>query len=591
MILGIHFGHDSSVAITDNRGLVICALAEERISRIKNHDGLPKRALKKILENISPDKIVEIVIGTHLLIPRWRAFQYFADVIPFAQHKQGMGAFGVIRNPDPGYLHFLEKKFKKCTPKEIIELAILQLFPSLGHARFVWVQHHDSHLGCALGTPSANPSLVLSLDGHGDGESGVVSTFKNSEFNVLHRSNQLDSLGELYSAVTERYSFTKNKHEGKVTGLAAFGEYSKAVDVLLSYVEVQEGKIGIKRVRNLKDSLVNKSFKRLGIQNNSKLLLNEIVDLAESETSNYADLAFAVQRVLEHSVEEIVKYYVRKTEIAHVVAAGGVFANVKMNQRISELESVNSFNVFPNMGDGGISLGATWFHLNQKGKLASGPKYENMFLAPSSSKEDDSYFSSLRNDKRFYIVDLNTNNLSSEISDRIANGKVVGLFTGNMEFGPRALGNRSILVDPRNSAINHLVNRRLSRTEFMPFAPVVREEDFKMFFEKNEGQDIDPFRYMTMTCIVKSEVRSSIPAVVHIDGTARPQIVSKETNPLLHEILGEFGRKYGVPILVNTSFNAHEEPIVYTLRDSVKSLIGGAVDLIVYQTSLIFNQS
>jgi carbamoyltransferase len=371
------------------------------------------------------------------------------------------------------------------------------------------------------------------LDNAGDGESGAIGITKSGDFKSLWRIKSLDSLGAMYSAVTEKYNFRQGSHEGKITGLAALGAYSEAVEILSQHILVKDGNIKIIHSPKLKDIVIGKVASRFGLRLKTKMQLNQIIDLAESKTSNYPDLAFAVQEVLEKSVLELVHFWVQKTGISDIALSGGVFANVKLNQRISESEFARDVQIFPNMGDGGIAVGGIWSQLAKRGKLTSGELFKDMYLAPSNEILDSEEFTKIQNDPSLSIKTLSMEDLSCDVANSINEGAVIAFHSGQMEFGPRALGNRSLLIDPRRGDLVSIVNKRLKRTEFMPFAPIVLEDKFDEYFVKSNQQSITPFNYMTMTCEVKYHYRSKIPAVTHTDGTARPQTVNKKSNQIL----------------------------------------------------------
>lgn len=281
-----------------------------------------------------------------------------------------------------------------------------------------------------------------------------------------------------------------------------------------------------------------------------------------------------MQKVLEETMLEIIQFWVHKSEIRNVSLAGGVFANVKLNQRIAEIETIENVNIFPNMGDGGISVGGVWAYLSKKNQLSKEPLYQHMYLAPS---EDEDFEFSPQGLKIINFPDLATH--TKQIAQDICEGKLVAVHQGRMEFGPRALGNRSLILDARNRDIISHANKRLNRTDFMPFAPIVLKERFgDYFFTSN--RTLQPFNFMTMTCEVLASVQHEIPAVTHVDGTARPQIVSVESNPFLYRIMAEYQSLTGCGVLVNTSLNLHEEPINFTLNDSIRALKLGGIDVI-----------
>ena len=572
MIIGLNLAHDASVAITDSSGVVISALAEERISRKKNHIGVPRKAIAQLISCIDIEKIEKVIIGSHDLLARSNAEKLMLDLRNNPSNPEG-----TWKTPHPGATSKLKQDDR--APKKIIEDLLVELLPTnLRDIPIHWENHHDSHLGCALGNVVEKTSILLSLDGEGDGESGAVALTRNGKINSLSRIPQLDSLGNLYSAVTSRYNFTPGKHEGKITGLAAFGSHSKAVDILIEHVKIKNGIPEILFAKDFKSRLTSRVVSRLGLSLKSFRTLEQIVDLAEVNTENYSDLAFAVQMVLEKSVIEIVDYWVKQTGVSDISLAGGVFANVKLNQRISELGCVNDVKVFPNMGDGGIAFGGIWANLSRENKISKAPLYSSMYLAPENELFEE--LDSARNDAQLVIDNFDDSVLFNRIADDIAMNKMVAIHNGGMEFGPRALGNRSLLLDPRRAEILKTANERLKRTEFMPFAPIVLKDHFLKYFNISPTQSIQPFEYMAMTCDVNSALAGKIPAVVHIDNTARPQVITESSNSYTHKILVAFFELTGIPLLVNTSLNVHEEPINYVLQDSIKALKSGAIDVI-----------
>jgi carbamoyltransferase len=566
--LGINLSHDSSAAIVTGSGKIISAISEERLSRIKNHSGIPIRSINYLLESFN-NQITNIVIGSDSTIDTRKSKTKISQILNSPSSKEGdsypypIPAFNSIGAYPDARLAIQRTILEYCNKLE-------------KNTSFIWINHHDSHLGQALSVSPEIPSLLISLDGHGDGESGAVSFRNQDKITSLARFKDLDSLGELYGAVTNRYNFKANHHEGKITGLAAYGEYSRAVDVLQGYVSVINGEVSLKNLSGLRRQLLERVFpKRGGIFGTS---IRNIIEIAEAKTNNYADLAFAIQFVLEESVLEITNYWKDKTGAKGLSLAGGVFANVKLNQRIAEELNFDSVRIFPSMGDGGISVGSVWSYLSKERNLSDlEAAFDNMFLAPVVANENEILLASANS---IMYREISRSELPHEIATAVANSKLVGLHIGSMEFGPRALGNRSILIDPRFANINKVANDRLKRTEFMPFAPAILEEQATSWFNFDKIKDRFPFEYMTMTVSVLPEKRSLIPAVVHVDGTARPQIVKRNLTPLYWECIDEFRKITNIPVVINTSFNVHEEPINFSLSDSISALKRKSVDVI-----------
>jgi len=578
MFLGINLEHNSSLAITDFSGKLLLAIEEERLSRVKNHWGVPALALSK-LSNYPSYEIKEIIIGSTFNITAIDCERMLVALEDNPSMKRGIKQL-------PKYP---SAKYKINNPKLEIEKAILKILAQGQNIKFTWVKHHDSHLGCALGAADrSGDSLLISLDGQGDGESGAISTYNciTGNVNNLARFSSLDSLGLLYSAVTNKYNFTRSKHEGKITGLAAYGNYSTAVSILLNHIEINNGIIRLKYLKGFKGNVVRVLNLMTGGKIQLRNSIDSIIDLAETQTLNYADLAYAIQFTLEKAVLEIVNYWQKKLEISNVSLSGGVFANVKLNQKIAELTGINKVSIFPNMSDGGISAGSIWSALNSRGQLSNSSLYENMYLG-----FNEKYFyqpEKWGGSRKINSLKISNLDLVDKIVELLCSGMVVGVHQGRQEFGPRALGNRSILIDPRNKNVNSIVNKRLKRTEFMPFAPIVIQEDADKYFEIHNFDNLEPFRYMTMTCVVKKDFINFFPAVVHVDGTARPQFISIADNPLIYRILQRFKLKTGIGVLINTSFNVHEEPINDSLENSLEALTRNAVDYVVTENELFY---
>lgn len=573
MYLGLNISHDASAAILSDTGKLVSAISEERITRVKNHVGLPLQSIDSLL--LTDAKISRVVIGTYEQMNLHDALRFIANLEQNPSNPEGRW-----QEVFPG---FSKRKYMDMNPNLIIEDILLKVFEKKGldFPEVEWVKHHDAHLGCALGVAGHKKHLLVSLDGEGDGESGAIAISGHKEYRVLARISQLDSLGNLYTAVTKRYNFKPGHHEGKITGLAALGSYSAAVEVLFNHVQVKNGLPKIVRVNELKSKLLRHTIHRSGLRSSSASSLEQIVESAELQCTNYPDLAFAVQEVLEKSVLELIKFWVEFSGISDVALAGGVFANVKLNQKISELRQVESVKVFPNMGDGGLSVGGVWASMAKRNKEISKDPFKDMYLAPSTDKKDQKFLNTVVGNSALKIEFLDRQSWHQLCAKDVANGLLVAVHQGRMEFGPRALGNRTLLVDPRDSGAKNHVNARLKRTEFMPFAPVCTLERANDFFDL--PNELQPFMYMTMTCNVRKKWQDLLPAITHVDGTARPQLVTYESNLNLYKILKDFEKITGFPIMVNTSLNIHEEPINYSYEDTIRALLSDAIDIAYFE--------
>ena len=595
MLLGLNLSHDSSAALVDNFGVVLAAVSEERITRKKNQIAFPRLSIASIASVFDISQVSTVVVGSHsdFKFANMNGLHWIFEKEHFPKFDGMIDKFVW----PPGYAPLPQLDYQNdptgVSREAWVKGQIATELKALGiSAKIVFRNHHDAHVFSGIGSAEYEHGLAFSLDGEGDGESGLVKKFWSEDGVIktrdLARIPNTASLGYLYTAITNRYNFKPTFHEGKITGLASYGEGGKALDFLLSKVHVTNGvphfDIPSNRVLRLVHELIQRTTKR----SNLVYSLDNLADLAARKSMNYPDLAAAVQDVLEISVCKIVEHFIEKTDEVDLTLSGGVFANVKLNQRITEMKRVQKVSVFPAMGDGGLSIGGAWDYLHSIGKLTNNKKYSDMYLDPQVELDQlDSDVQSLDSNPTL-VVENNVGQLrSKKIAQLVNEGQIVGLMYGSMEFGPRALLHRSIIAHPRNKAINDTLNRRLRRTEFMPFAPVSKFEDASALFHIENFKDLTSLQYMTMTCRVRENWIERIPAVVHVDKTARPQILPKNDSSFASEILTEFKSQTGIPCLINTSFNVHEEPIVRTLNDGIRALQSRAVDWIATENCLI----
>ena len=384
-----------------------------------------------------------------------------------------------------------------------------------------------------------------------------VGYFNGISYDVLYRCLSFDSLGFFYGRITALLGYKAMRHEGKITGLAARGNPNGYMDLMKKMIDYKNGKI----------IATSGKYYRPFFSNFSQELI-KIIKKAKKE-----DIAAAAQNHLENLICKIVKYYLKRKPSKNVCMAGGVFANVRVNQKILEIDGVENIFIQPHMGDGGLALGAAIgvpFILNrEKSKL------DNMFLGPEFSDKDIE----IALEKYKNISFMKKDDLVPSIIEALSNDKVVGLFQGKMEFGPRALCHRSIIYHCKDVNINNWLNKRLKRTEFMPFAPVTTEELAPKCYQGWEKNHIAS-KYMTVTYNCTPEMAKDCPATVHIDNTARPQVISKNDEKLMHRILTGWYQKTGGLSLINTSFNKHEEPIVCNPYDAIDGLVDCQVDVL-----------
>jgi carbamoyltransferase len=421
------------------------------------------------------------------------------------------------------------------------------------------IEHHDSHAANAYYTSGFDEALIVTLDGYGSGLAGSIAVGRNGRIERVHGVEFPHSLGTFYESVTSGLGFKPSRHEGKIVGLAAYGDPAVLRDVLLARFHREPGSFRIVESNNM-------YFARM--------LASEFPKI---------DVAAAYQHVLELVASEYVAYYLEQTGLTSVVLSGGVVANVKLNQRLRALPGVQRIFVHPNMGDGGCGTGAALLEFPGNPRL--GEPLADVFLGPDFSDEQivDALARAQLPFDRYPVIE-------PKIAALIAAGKVVARFYGRMEYGPRALGNRSILYHAKEPSVNQWLNQRLGRTEFMPFAPATLSEQRHACYRNVDGADYAA-QFMTITFDCTDEMKRSCPAAVHVDGTARPQLVTPTSNPGFHAILTEYHKLTGVPSVINTSFNMHEEPIVCTPDDAIRAFLQGNLDYLAIGDCLVAHPS
>ena len=403
-----------------------------------------------------------------------------------------------------------------------------------------FIDHHYAHAVSAYAWSGWDECLVMTLDGGGDNNFGSIYEAKGGVLTLVDTLSHIDyyPFGLLYNNATEIAGFTPNRHEGKIMGLAAHG----------TDLGMFEGLFWV-------DGTQIKSDTKGGTLGVEKYVVHERIGEWQKEHGDLeiSDLSASCQATFEKIILEWVRINAKGRKLA---VAGGCFANVIANMKIAK--EVEALWVCPAMFDNGLAIGAA---LSGFDKITTYRPADIYFGIPQDPTPENTYS-------------------PKEVAEMVDQGKIVGLFQGAMEYGPRALGNRTILADARNPEINAELNKRLGRSEFMPFAPVILEEFATDILEDYES-GIDNAPFMTCCWSVKEEWREKIPGVVHIDGTARPQVIKRDVNPFYYDIVSEFHKQTGVPVMVNTSFNAHEEPILCFLEEAVWALLSQRVDVLV----------
>ena len=408
------------------------------------------------------------------------------------------------------------------------------------------VEHHKSHAANAYYTSGFDQALCVTLDGYGSGLAGSINIGRDGKIERVHGLEYPHSLGTFYESVTSALGFKPSRHEGKIVGLAAYGDPEVLGELLRKRFVFQNGGFRIVEPNNLYFS---------------RLLATQFPKI---------DVAAAYQRVLEEVAVKYVSQHLKNTGLKNLVLSGGVVANVKLNQRLRDIEGLDSIFIHPNMGDGGCGTGAALVEF--AGSEPTRNRINDVYLGPSYTA--DQVVEAL---KRAQLPFTQYKPIEPKIAMLLAAGKVVARFDGRMEYGPRALGHRSILYHAKEPAVNQWLNQRLGRTEFMPFAPATLYEHREANYKHIQGAEYAA-EFMTITFDCTPSMLRECPAAVHVDGTARPQLVSETGSPGFHRILTEYYKLTGIPTVINTSFNMHEEPIVCTPDDAIRAFMQGNLD-------------
>jgi carbamoyltransferase len=577
-ILGLNAYHPDSSACIVKDGQLIAAAEEERFVRIKHWAGFPADSIRYCLRQAD----VGLIDLNYIALNRDPRANIYKKIAFTLLHNPSVALIG-NRLSNILKIGAIKKTF--CKEFKISRRAL--------RAKTVNVQHHRAHLASAFFVSPFEKAVVVSLDGFGDFTSCMMGRGIDNRLAVLDAVNFPHSLGLFYTALTQYLGFAKYGDEYKVMGLAAYGK-SAYVDRLEKILMLKPAGFAMNlryfsfyKTRNL--MLWNNTEPLLGKVYSKKLAKNfgPARKPEEEITAYHCDLAASVQAMYEKVFFHILNYIHGITGISNLCLAGGCALNSVANGKIFECTPFKELYIQPASSDAGGSLGAAYYLYHQILHNQREFIMRNAFWGPDFVEND--YAEAIRE----HIMELEERNCSidriEETSDLlrftaelISQGKIVGWFQGRMEWGPRALGNRSILADPRKPENKKILNQRVKkREEFRPFALSVLLEKASEYFERFYP---DPF--MISVYPVREDKRSVIPAVIHTDGTARIQTVSQEINPLFWRLLKEFEKITGVGVLLNTSFNENE-PIVCKPQEAVECFLRTKMDALVMGDYLI----
>ena len=563
-ILGIScYYHDSAAALLKD-GKVVAAVEEERFSREKNDDGFPKQAINYCMKaaGIASSDLACVAFYDKAVLKFERLLDNYIAVAP-----RGLGSFTDVI---PKWLHkrlWLKEEIKK----------------HLGgyKGKIYFPEHHLSHAAYTFFTSPFNESAILTVDGVGEWTTTSFGSARGSKIQLTTDIRWPHSLGMFYSAFTYYLGFKVNEGEYKLMGLSSYGKpkyYDLIMENLIDVKEDGSLRLNMKYFAFTWDKvMINKKFEKLfGVPRRTEDAKTEQIHL---------DIGASAQLILEEILLKMARHVHEKTRLRNLCLGGGVALNGVANYRILKEGPFDKIHIPPSPGDGGSAIGcaayAYYSILNNERIIETDTTKmisNNVYLGPGYSND------TIKSYLEFYKIPYKKyerQELLERTAKLICEQNVVGWYQGRVEWGPRALGNRSILADPRNAKMKDILNEKIKHREsFRPFAPSILEEHTSEYFEL----DI-PSPYMLLVAKVKKP--DKIPAVTHVDGTGRLQTVSRIANPLYYDLINEFYKLTGVPVLVNTSMNVKGEPIVNTPSQGYAMLRKTEMDYLVMGNFLI----
>ncbi|HIO84936.1 MAG TPA: hypothetical protein EYG64_00805, partial [Candidatus Nitrosopelagicus sp.] len=555
--------HDSAAAILKD-GHVVAAVEEERFSRKKFDDGFPRMAIDWCLKEagITPEQINSVAFYDKPVLKFERLLDNYIAVAP-----RGLYSF---LNVIPKWLH------KRLWIKEEIKKHMRGY-----QGNIIFPEHHMSHAAHTFFTSPFDEAAILTVDGVGEWSTSSFGSAENTSIKLTNDIRWPHSIGMFYSAFTYFLGFKVNEGEYKLMGLSAYGK-PKYYDLILNEI------LDVKNDGSLHLNLKYFAFTYDKVMTNQKFAelfgIPRREEDAKAEQIHY-DIGASAQKVLEDIMLKMVNHVHKKTGMKNLCLGGGVALNGVANYRILKEGPFESVHIPPSPGDGGSAVGCAqylyYIHKKQRRIIVQDHAkriQENVYVGPSFSNDEIKSFLEENNIDYEYLA---REQLLQTTAKLISEQNVVGWYQGKIEWGPRALGNRSILADPRDSKMKDVLNEKIKHRElFRPFAPSILEEYVSEYFDLNI-----PSPYMLFVAKVKKP--DKIPAVTHVDGTGRLQTVSREANPLYYDLINDFYKITGVPVLVNTSMNVRGEPIVNTPEQAYAMIIKTEMDYIMMGNYMI----
>ncbi len=596
------FGHDSAIFVLDIKNKKVFAVSTERISRIKHDINPPEPVIKEyskllwgpdyVCHSFLENKLVHLrsALFTSLIYKKYKP-KYIKEFVSLLPKSKSRIFFKVIKNLGNNLARdfvklyiweLLKRKFsnleeyEKYALKNYIKKMLSAYKINIPKNKICLKDHHLCHAFSAYYFSPFNKkkAIVFTLDGWGDGKYSTLWIFEKNKRELISQSTtkrygkEIVSIGVMYSLFTETLGFRRNSDEGKTEALAAYGKLDKNLYELLDrafYINKDElrWETDMEKIKILYDKeFLKKKKEEIGGEN----------------------FAATIQRWLEDTVVEYLNLVYKRFKISRLAMAGGVVANVIMNLNIFERTPFKEIYIFPAMADDGTAVGAALIQALELGyDISWVNKLEMPYWGPSFSKEEVE--KELKKDKwknkiKYRYVGDRWPEMAAEM---VANGKIVAIFQGKMEFGPRALGNRSILGDPRDPKTREKLNSKVKRRPwFQPFCPSVLEEDREKLFERSYNH-----KHMAIAFRMKKKYWKKLPSAIHVDGTARPQFVEEKDNPKYYRLLKRFKELTGYGIIVNTSFNLHGRTIVRTPADALTDFVDCGIDVMFIEGYLV----
>jgi carbamoyltransferase len=571
IILGINAYHADSSAAIFKDGKLLVASEEERFRRIKHWAGFPSLAIQFCLNEagVSMSDVDYISIGRDTKAKFWNKVMFML---------KGIGKKNSLLAD-----RLSNSKQVVSIEKELADLGGLSLREV--KSKLKYIEHHRAHLASAFFASPFEESAILSIDGSGDFTTTMIAIGKGNKIEVLDSVDFPVSVGLFYTAFTQYLGFPHYGDEYKVMGLAPYGKpvYVDEIRKILKFTD--------NGLFEWDSSYFISPYEiKLSYENNlptvSTLYSKKLEDLfgpsrknGEELSQKHKDIAASVQRVCEMLIFHILDNLQRRTGLKNICIAGGVAQNSVANGKI--IDSTGFENLYiPSAGhDSGISMGSALYVYNH---ILGLPRVAPIYTAYTGSKFTNEEIEAYLKSKNIKYTRFDDAELFDRITNKLIEPGVVGWFSGRAEFGPRALGARSIIADPRNAKAKELLNLKIKKREsFRPFAPSILEEYTGEYFTR-----VESVPFMERVFPIKPEKHSSIPAVTHVDGTGRLQTVSKSIHPRYYQLIETFRQKTGVPILLNTSFNENE-PIVNTPAEALDCFLRTQMDMLVLENCII----